>query len=258
MRMLFLRSRVISSTSASISNTWCLWSPFWSLQPSSSSSTSSSSSPPSQRPSQTPDVFDHRSEALNKNHREHLLHLRIGKCQEVPPQEVLLHHVHDHHHCWFHHRKHHHHCHLYHHHLAPNVLDLGSEARNLPNRISNFSSRQVLHDLMNTSHQPPTEFLFSRVLLLTSELCAFVFCFYYEAWVQNWLKMIRLGEKNYATYSPRPIHRSSFPGWLGNPRGIFFVRLIYMLVRVVLLAMRFCMFCICLILHVRTCCCWKI
>ena len=102
------------------------------------------------------------------------------------------------------------------------------------------------------THQPPTEFLFSRVFLLTSELCAFVFCFYYEAWVQNWLKMIRLGEKNYATYSPRPIHRSSFPGWLGNPRGIFFVRLIYMLVRVVLLAMRFCMFCICHILHVRT------
>ena len=64
--MLFLRSRVISSTSASISKTWCLWSPFWNLQPSSSSSTSSSSSPPSQRPSQTPEVFDHRAEAVNK------------------------------------------------------------------------------------------------------------------------------------------------------------------------------------------------
>ena len=116
---------------------------------------------------------------LIKNRREHLLQLRIGKGQEVPHREVLLHHDHDHHHRWFHHRKCHRYYHLHHHHLAPNVLDLGSEARNLPNRISNFSSRQVLHNLMNTS---ATHFLFStRVLLLTSELCAFVFCFYYEA-----------------------------------------------------------------------------
>ena len=70
--------------------------------------------------------------------------------------------------------------------------------------------------------------------------------------------MIRMWKKkkNYAACSPRPIHRSSSPGWLGNPRGIFFVCLINMLVGVVLLVMRFCMFCIpriCYhILHDRT------
>ena len=119
---------------------------------SSSSSTSSSSSPPSQRPSQTPDVFDHCAEALNKKivvnisstsasvkfRKSHLkksysiMTMTITTAGFIIVSAIAN-------------------CHLHHDHLAPNVLDLGSEARNLPNRISNFSSRQVLHNLMNTS-----------------------------------------------------------------------------------------------------------
>ena len=145
------------------------------------------SSPQPRRPSQTPDVFDHCAEALNKKiivsisstsasvkvRKSHLkksysiMTMTITTAGFIIVSAITI--------------------------VIFIILTLLPMSLILVLKLAISRTESAISPVAKFcttwwTHQPPTEFLFSRVFLPTSELWAFVFCFYYEAWVQIWLK----------------------------------------------------------------------